>query len=154
MKQMFVAVFLLPTLIGCVATTQDLNGLRANVVQEQRDGRAQQADLQRRVSQLEAKISKVEKGGSNKDTLGGVVKRMAAVESALRKIEQSSALGVQMGLISTVHADRNEQGISGIRTELDRLSGDIHALQARILESDKQLESGLLQLKDLSTKLK
>jgi hypothetical protein len=153
-KQVFVAFLMLQFVVGCVATSNDLNGLRANVADDRRNSRAEQEELQQRVAQLEARLRKFEKSNFGNATHEGFVERIAAIEAELKKIEQSSALGVQMGLISTVHADRNEQGISGIRTELNRLSGDIHALQARILESDKQLETGLLQLKDLSTKLK
>ena len=63
-------------------------------------------------------------------------------------------MAVQMGLISTVHADRNDHGIAGIRSDLDRLTEDLRALQLRIAESDRQLESGLIQLKDLSGRLR
>jgi chromosome segregation ATPase len=83
-----------------------------------------------------------------------VAARMAAIEAELKKIEKSSELAVQMGLITTVHSDRNEQGISTIRSELDSLSTDIAALRSRLTESDQQLEVGLLQLKELSAKLK
>ena len=83
-----------------------------------------------------------------------VAKRIAAIEAQLQKIEKGSALAVQMGLISSVHADSNDKGIAGVRTELDKLTAEIQALEARLLESDKQLETGLTRLKDLSGRLK
>ena len=79
---------------------------------------------------------------------------MAAIEAELQKIEKSSELAVQMGLITTVHSDRNEEGISTIRGDLDKIATDIAALRSRLTESDQQLEVGLLQLRELSARLK
>jgi hypothetical protein len=90
-------------------------------------------------------------GGKSDET---IVKRMAAIEAQLAKIEKSSELAVQMGLITTVHSDRNEEGIGSIRGELDKIATDIAALRSRLTESDQQLEVGLLQLRELSARLK
>ena len=90
-------------------------------------------------------------GGKSDET---ILKRMAAIEAQLAKIEKSSELAVQMGLITTVHSDRNEEGIGTIRSELDKIATDIAALRSRLTESDQQLEVGLLQLRELSARLK
>lgn len=107
-----------------------------------------------RITALEQRMNQVEQGGSASPDTATVSKRVATIETELQKIEKSSELAVQMGLITTVHSDRNEQGISTVRAELDKLAEDIQSLQMRLAESDKQLEVGLLQLKDLSTKFK
>lgn len=111
-----------------------------------------------RLAALEARLKAVEQ--DSRTTGGGapgseaIAKRMAAIEAELQKIEKSSELAVQMGLITTVHSDRNEQGIGSIRGELDKLATDIAALRSRLTESDQQLEVGLLQLRELSLRLK
>src|SRR5215210_649964 len=100
---------------GCATTDGEMRSLRAEIGSGQQEVRSEQAKMN---------------------------SRMTAVETELKAIEKGSALAVQMGLISTVHADRNDHGIAGIRSELDRLTGDLRALQLRIAESDRQLEGG------------
>ena len=94
------------------------------------------------------------RGAASEKSDEAIVKRMAAIEAELQKIEKSSELAVQMGLITTVHSDRNEEGISTIRGDLDKIATDIAALRSRLTESDQQLEVGLLQLRELSARLK
>ena len=53
-----------------------------------------------------------------------VAQRVSRIETDLRKLEKSSGLAVQMGLISSVHAETNDQGIAGVRAELEKLATD------------------------------
>jgi chromosome segregation ATPase len=141
-------------LAGCVATTNELRALKSDVSYQKQDIRGQQQQLEKRIAAMETNLRRVEKARSAPDKNDDLTKRMAAVEAQLQKLEKSSALAVQMGLISSVHADRNDEGIAGMRQQLVKLTAEIQELEARLLESDKQLETGLIQLKDLSGKLK
>jgi chromosome segregation ATPase len=153
-KHILVALLTSQLLGGCVATNNELRALRSDISYQQQDVRGQQQHLEKRITAIEANLRQVEKNRSTLARHDEIAKRMAAIEAQLQKLEKSSALAVQMGLISSVHADRNDEGIVGVRQQLVRLTAEIQALEARLLESDKQLETGLIQLKDLSGKLK
>jgi archaellum component FlaC len=153
-KEFLVALSIAQFTTGCVATTHELETVRAEVSYDQQENRTQRQGLEKRMAVIEANLKKFEKTNPTKAQQESIGKRMAAIEAELQKIEKSSALAMQMGLISTIHADSNDRGIAGVRSELNRLTAEIQALQLRLLESDKQLETGLLQLKDLSVRLK
>lgn len=154
MKNILVALSISQLVAGCVATTYELEAVKSGVSFDQKETRAFQAGLERRMSAMENNLQRLDKASMAKPRHEEVGKRIAAIEAQLQKIEKGSALAVQMGLISSVHADSNDKGIAGVRTELDKLTAEIQALEARLLESDKQLETGLTRLKDLSGRLK
>jgi chromosome segregation ATPase len=153
-KKFLVALSIAQFATGCVATTHELETVKAELSYDRQENRTQRQRLEKRMAAIEANLKNLNKAGPTKAQQDSIGKRMAAIEAELQKIEKSSALAMQMGLISTVHADSNDKGIAGIRSELNRLTAEIQALQLRLLESDKQLETGLLQLKDLSVRLK
>jgi chromosome segregation ATPase len=153
-KNILVALWVSQLVAGCVATTHELEAVKSGVSFDQQETRAFQAGLERRMSAMERNLQRLDKAGSAKPRHEEVGKRIADIEAQLQKFEKSNALAVQMGLISSVHADSNDKGIAAVRTELDKLTAEIQALEARLLESDKQLEAGLTRLKDLSGRLK
>jgi chromosome segregation ATPase len=153
-KHFLVALVIAPLAAGCVTSTHELQTVKAEVSYDQQENRTQRQRLEKRISVIETNLKRFDQAGQTKAQQENIGKRIAAVEVELRKIEKSSALAMQMGLISTVHADSNDKGIAGVRSELNKLTAELQALQIRLLQSDKQLETGLLQLKDLSVKLK
>jgi chromosome segregation ATPase len=153
-KQVLVALLMSQLVAGCATTDRDMRMLRAEVGSGQQQVRSEQAKLNSRMTAVETQLQAIKNRGSNDAEHEGLSKRVAAIEAELKAVEKSSALAVQMGLIGTVHADRNDSGIAGIRSELEQLTEDLRALQLRIAESDRQLEGGLSQLKDLSGRLR
>jgi chromosome segregation ATPase len=153
-KQFVVALAISQFVAGCVATTDELKAVKAKISFEQQEHQTQQERLEKRMAIIEANLEQIEGVGLIKTQQDKISKRMAAIEAELQKIEKSSALAMQMGLISTVHADSNDRGIASLRAELDKLTAEIQVLHSRLVQSDKKLESGLLQLKNLSMKLK
>jgi chromosome segregation ATPase len=153
-KQVLVALLMSQLVAGCATTDSDMRSLRAEIGAGQQQARSEQAKLNSRMTAAETQLQAIRNRSSNNAEHEGLSNRVAAIEAELKAIEKGSALAVQMGLISTVHADRNDHGIAGIRSDLDRLTEDLRALQLRIAESDRQLESGLIQLKDLSGRLR
>jgi chromosome segregation ATPase len=153
-KQVLVALLMSQLVAGCATTDSDMRKFRAEIGSGQQQVRSEQAQLSSRMTAVETQLLAIRNRGSNDAEHEGLSKRVAAMEAELKAIEKGSALAVQMGLISTVHAERNDSGIAGIRSELERLTEDLRALQLRIAESDRQLEGGLSQLKDLSGRLR
>jgi chromosome segregation ATPase len=139
---------------GCVASSHELQAVRADVSRDKQEAKIERQRLERRVAAMEANLKRLKKAPATKAPPDGLTKRITAVEGKLETLEKSSALAVQMGLISNVQAEGTGQGISGVRAEVDQLSAEIQALKARLQESDRQLETGLLQLRELSSKLK
>lgn len=139
---------------GCVTSSQELHKVKADFADEQRLALERQQEFENRLAAMEASLKQLNKSGSNDKHLQSLSKRLSAVESELKKVEKGSALAVQMGLISSVQADTNDQGIAGLRAELEKLGVELQSLQQRLLASDKQLESGLVQLREISDKLK
>jgi len=153
-KQVLVALLMSQLVAGCATTDSDMRSLRAEIGSGQQQVRSEQAKMNSRMTAVETQLQAIKSSRSKNTQAEGLSDRVAALEAELRAIEKGSALAVQMGLISTVHADRNDHGIAGIRSELDRLTYDLRALQLRIAESDRQLEGGLIHLKDLSRRLR
>jgi outer membrane murein-binding lipoprotein Lpp len=153
-KQVLVALLMSQLVAGCAMSAGDVRSLRAEIGSGQQQLRSRQEQLNSRMTAVEAKLQAIGKRSPNNAEHEGLSSRVSAIEAELKAIEKGSALAVQMGLISTVHADKNDHGIAGIRAELDRLTHDLRALQLRIAESDRQLDSGLMQLKDLSGRLR
>jgi len=153
-KQVLVALLMSQLVAGCATTDRELRSLRAEVGSDQQVVRTEQAKLNSRMTVVETQLQAIRNRRADNAEHDGLSDRVAAIEAELKAIEKGSALAVQMGLISTVHADRNDHGIAGIRAELDRLNEDLRSLQLRIAESDRQLEGGLIQLKDLSGRLR
>jgi len=153
-KQVLVALLMSQLVAGCATTDSDMRSLRAEIGSGQQQVRSEQAKLNSRMTAVETQLQAIKNSRSKNAEHEGLSNRVAAIEAELKAIEKGSALAVQMGLISTVHADRNDHGIAGIRSELDRLTDDLRALQLRIAESDRQLEGGLIHLKDLSRRLR
>lgn len=154
MKQVLVALLMSQLVAGCATTDSDMRSLRAEIGSGQQQVRSEQAKMNSRMTAVETQLQAIKSTRSKNARDEGLYDRVAAIEAELKAIEKGSALAVQMGLISTVHADRNDHGIAGIRSELDRLTEDLRALQLRIAESDRQLEGGLVHLKDLSERLR
>ena len=154
MKQVLVALLMSQLVAGCATTASDVRSLRAEIGSGQQQVRSEQAKMNSRMTAVETQLQAIKSTRSKATQDKGLSDRVAAIEAELKAIEKGSALAVQMGLISTVHADRNDHGIAGIRSELDRLTEDLRALQLRIAESDRQLEGGLVHLKDLSGRLR
>ena len=154
MKQVLVALLMSQLVAGCATTDSDMRSLRAEIGSGQQQVRSEQAKMNSRMTAVETQLQAIKSTRSKNTRDEGLYDRVAAIEAELKAIEKGSALAVQMGLISTVHADRNDHGIAGIRSELDRLTEDLRALQLRIAESDRQLEGGLVHLKDLSERLR
>jgi chromosome segregation ATPase len=153
-KQVLVALLMSQLVAGCATTDRDMRSLRAEIGSGQQQIRSEQEQLNSRMTAVESELQTTRKRGRDRSEHEKLSSRVAAIEAELKAIEKGSALAVQMGLISTVHADRNDHGIAGIRADLDRLTNDLRSLQSRIAESDRQLEGGLLQLKDLSARLR
>lgn len=154
MKQVLVALLMSQLVAGCATTDSDMRSLRAEIGSGQQQVRSEQAKMNSRMTAVETQLQAIKSTRSKNTRDEGLYDRVAAIEAELKAIEKGSALAVQMGLISTVHADRNDHGIAGIRSDLDRLTEDLRALQLRIAESDRQLEGGLVHLKDLSERLR
>lgn len=154
MRHLLVALCVAHLLGGCVATSHELEALRTQTAYERQETRALQARAEQRIARVEAKLQRIDRERSARSDQQALAKRLSAVEAELQRIGKKSALGLQMGLISSVHADSNDRGIAAIRAEVEKLTAEIKTLEARLLESDKQLESGLLQLRDISGKLK
>jgi chromosome segregation ATPase len=139
---------------GCVVSSQELRKVKADFADERQQALAGQQEFEDRLAAIEASLRQLNRSGSSDKQLQSVSKRLSAVESELKKVEKGSALAVQMGLISSVQTESNDQGIAGLRGELEKLGVELQALQQRLLASDKQLESGLVQLREISGKLK
>ena len=154
MKRLVVGLVMAQLVAGCAASSHELQALRADVSRDRQEAKIERQRLERRVAAMEANLQRLKKAPATKASPDGLAKRVTAVEGRLQTLEKSSALAVQMGLISNVQAEGTGQGISGVRAEVDQLSAEIQALKARLQESDRQLETGLLQLRELSSKLK
>jgi hypothetical protein len=163
-KNLVVALLTTQLAAGCVATSDELAAVKTEISLDQEQARLARQRLENRLAAVETSVRRLQKTnvrsanatannvrGAKNDELTQKVTRL---EADLKKIEKSSALAVQMGLISSVHAETNDQGIAGIRAELEKLSAELQALEQRLLASDKQLEKGLVQLKEISAKLK
>jgi chromosome segregation ATPase len=153
-KQVLVALLMSQLVAGCATADGEMRSLRAEIGSGQQEVRSEQAKMNSRMTAVETQLQAIKSSRSRNAEHEDLSNRVSAVEAELKAIEKGSALAVQMGLISTVHADRNDHGIAGIRSELDRLTGDLRALQLRIAESDRQLEGGLIHLKELSGRLR
>ena len=159
MKNWVIALLTTQLAAGCVATSNELAAVKTEFSYDQEQARLERQRLENRLAAVESRLVRLQKtnvrstnsDNANKD---GLAQKVLRLEADLRKFEKSSALAVQMGLISSVHADTNDQGIAGIRAELEKLSAELQALEQRLLASDKQLETGLVQLKEISAKLK
>lgn len=169
MKNLVVALLTTQLAAGCVATSDELAAVKTEISYDQEQGRLERQRLENRLAAVEKSVRRLQKTNvrsanatANNATANNVrsgkndelTQKVTRLEADLRKIEKSSALAVQMGLISGVHAETNDQGIAGIRVELEKLSVELQALEQRLLASDKQLETGLVQLKEISAKLK
>jgi iron-sulfur cluster repair protein YtfE (RIC family) len=158
-KNWVIALLTTQLAAGCVATSNELAAVKTEFSYDQEQARLERQRLENRLAAVESRLVRLQKtnvrstnsDNANKD---GLAQKVLRLEADLRKFEKSSALAVQMGLISSVHADTNDQGIAGIRAELEKLSAELQALEQRLLASDKQLETGLVQLKEISAKLK
>jgi TolA-binding protein len=153
-KNLVIALLAAQFASGCMANSQELHKVKANLADEQRQALAKQQEFESRLAAMEVSLKQLNRSGSNGKQLQSISQRLSAVESELKKVEKGSALAVQVGLISSVQADSNDQGIAGLRAELEKLGAELQSLQQRLLASDKQLESGLVQLREISGKLK
>ena len=159
MKNWVIALLTTQLAAGCVATSNELAAVKTEFSYDQEQARLERQRLENRLAAVESRLVRLQKTNvrsTNSDNADkdGLAQRVSRLEADLRKFEKSSALAVQMGLISSVHADTNDQGIAVIRAELENLSAELQALEQRLLASDKQLETGLVQLKEISAKLK
>lgn len=154
MKHLVIALLAAQFASGCVVSSQELRKVKADFADERQQALAGQQEFEDRLAAIEASLRQLNRSGSSDKQLQSVSKRLSAVESELKKVEKGSALAVQMGLISSVQTESNDQGIAGLRGELEKLGVELQALQQRLLASDKQLESGLVQLREISGKLK
>jgi hypothetical protein len=153
-KHLVIALLAAQFASGCVVSSQELRKVKADFADERQQALAGQQEFEDRLAAIEASLRQLNRSGSSDKQLQSVSKRLSAVESELKKVEKGSALAVQMGLISSVQTESNDQGIAGLRGELEKLGVELQALQQRLLASDKQLESGLVQLREISGKLK
>jgi hypothetical protein len=153
-KQLVVAFVLAQLVAGCVASSHELQAVRADASRDREEAEVERQRLERRLGAVEVGLKRLKKAPVAKVQPDGLTKRVTAIEGKLQTLEKGSALAMQMGLISNVQADSTGQGIAGVRAELDQLTAEIQALKARLVESDKQLETGLIELRELSTKLK
>jgi hypothetical protein len=156
-KNWVIALLTTQLAAGCVATSDELAAVKTEISYDQERARLERQRLENRVAAVETNLRRLQKTNvrsANATANDGLTDKVSKLEADLRKIEKSSALAVQMGLISGVHAETNDQGIAGIRAELERLSAELQAVEQRLLASDKQLETGLVQLKEISAKLK
>ena len=159
MKNWVVALLTTQLAAGCVASSQELASVKAEVSYDQEQSRLERQRLEHRLSAIETSLGRLQKTNLQKTNVrsadsDALAQRVSRIESDLKKLEKGSGLAVQMGLISSVHAETNDQGIAGIRAELEKLSAELQALEQRLLASDKQLETGLGQLKEISARLK
>lgn len=139
---------------GCVASSQELAAVKSEYSYDQEQARFERQRLEHRLAAVETRLGRLQKINLRRADNDGIVQRVSRIESDLKKLEKSSGLAMQMGLISSVHAETNDQGIAGVRAELEKLSAELQVLEQRLLASDKQLETGLVQLKEISAKLK
>lgn len=139
---------------GCVASSQELAAVKSELSYDQEQARFERQRLEHRLAAVETRLGRLQKINVRSADNDGIAQRVNRIESDLKKLEKSSGLAVQMGLISSVHAETNDQGIAGVRAELEKLSAELQVLEQRLLASDKQLETGLVQLKEISAKLK
>lgn len=139
---------------GCVASSQELAAVKSELSYDQEQARFERQRLEHRLAAVETRLGRLQKINLRRADNDGIVQRVSRIESDLKKLEKSSGLAMQMGLISSVHAETNDQGIAGVRAELEKLSAELQVLEQRLLASDKQLETGLVQLKEISAKLK
>jgi chromosome segregation ATPase len=153
-KRLVVSFVIAQLVAGCVASSHELQAVRTDVSRDRQEAEMERQRLERRVAAVEANLQRLKRTPATSPQPDGFTKRITAVEGKLKTLEKSSALAVQMGLISNVQAESTGQGISGVRAEVDQLTAEIQALKVRLMESDKQLETGLQQLRDLSSKLK
>jgi chromosome segregation ATPase len=153
-KNWVVALLTTQLAAGCVASSQELAAVKSEFSYDHEQARLERQRLEHRLSAIEISLSRLQKTNvrsANSDTLA---QRVSRIESDLKKLEKGSGLAVQMGLISSVHAETNDQGIAGIRADLEKLSAELQALEQRLRASDKQLETGLVELKEISARLK
>jgi hypothetical protein len=153
-KHLVIALLTTQLAAGCVATSDELAAVKSEFSFDQERARLEQQRLANRLAAVETKLGRLQRTNVRTPGNGEVAKRMTRIEADLKKLEKSSALAVQMGLISSVHAETNDQGIAGIRAQLEKLSAELQALEDRLLASDKQLEMSLAQLKEISARLK
>jgi chromosome segregation ATPase len=153
-KHVVIALLTTQLAAGCVATSNELAAVKSDVSYDQEQTRLAQQRLENRLAAVETKLGRLQKANVRVAADGEAARRVSKLEADLKKLEKSSALAVQTGLISSVHAETNEQGIAGIRAELEKLAGELQVLEDRLLASDKQLETSLVQLKEISAKLK
>lgn len=139
---------------GCVASSQELAAVKSELSYDQEQARFERQRLEHRLAAVETRLGRLQKINLRRADNDGIVQRVSRIESDLKKLEKSSGLAMQMGLISSVHAETNDQGIAGVRAELEKLSAELQVLEQRLLASDKQLETGLVQLKEISARLK
>jgi hypothetical protein len=153
-KNWVIALLTTQLAAGCVATSNELAAVKSEVSYEQEQARLERQRLESRLAAVETRLGRLQKTNFRSASNDGIAQRVSRIETDLKKLQKSSGLAVQMGLISSVHAETNDQGIAGIRAELEKLSADLQALEQRLLVSDKQLETGLVQLKEISSKMK
>jgi hypothetical protein len=156
-KNWVIALLTTQLAAGCVASSQELAAVKSEFSYNQEQARLERQRLEHRLTAVETSLGRLQKTNvrsANSANGDAMAQRVSRIENDLRKLEKSSGLAVQMGLISSVHAETNDQGIAGIRAELEKLSAELQALEQRLLASDKQLETGLVQLKDISARLK
>jgi hypothetical protein len=153
-KNWVIALLTTQLAAGCVATSHELASVKAEFSYNQDQARLERQRLESRLVAVEKSLGRLQKTSVRSANNDAVVQRVSRIETDLRKLEKSSGLAVQMGLISSVHAGTNDQGIAGVRAELEKLAAEIQALEQRLLASDKQLETGLVQLKEISARLK
>jgi chromosome segregation ATPase len=153
-KNWVVALLTTQLAAGCVASSQELAAVKSEFSYDQEQARLERQRLEHRLSAIETSLGRLQKTNVRSANSDALAQRVSRIESDLKKLEKGSGLAVQMGLISSVHAETNDQGIAGIRAELEKLSAELQALEQRLLASDKQLETGLGQLKEISARLK
>jgi chromosome segregation ATPase len=153
-KNWVIALLTTQLAAGCVASSQELAAVKSEFSYDQEQARLERQRLENRLAAVETSLGRLQKSNVRSASNDGIAQRVSRIESDLKKLEKSSGLAVQMGLISSVHAETNDKGIAGIRAELEKLSAELQALEQRLLASDKQLETGLAQLKEISARLK
>jgi hypothetical protein len=153
-KNWVIALLTTQLAAGCVASSQELAAVKSEFSYDQEQARLERQRLENRLTAVETSLGRLQKTNVRSANGDAIAQRVSRIESDLKKLEKSSGLAVQMGLISSVHAETNDQGIAGIRAELEKLSAELQALEQRLVASDKQLETGLVQLKEISARLK
>ena len=133
MKNWVVALLTTQLAAGCVASSQELAAVKTEFSYDQEQARLERQSLEHRLSALETSLGRLQKTNLQKTNVrsansDALAQRVSRIESDLKKLEKGSGLAVQMGLISSVHAETNDQGIAGIRAELEKLSAELQAL--------------------------